>query len=310
VDSARQPRARRWVGDPGWWFRGPGACSVVGTAKDCFLPATTRKPVCWICIGTPIRSWRPPLEARMRLAALGPAKGPDKALALSWPTTAPPSTLRALPACAPISPRPPAPQRALSRQAGWPPGGCDGALSAGTTHINRGAPPPVKLANLLGAPRRRAGPRSKPNMGDAWRETVVAVVTEFGRTARINGTNGNRSRHRHRRLPRRRCPARRTRGRRLARTEAQHSSMEERDLKTNHRSACRAQGVLLRDHLRVEESVLATPACFRAVPISRQRQVLLANQGGYHEATCHESCCSPFPASPWRPNSQPRPLPK
>jgi uncharacterized protein (DUF1501 family) len=28
------------------------------------------------------------------------------------------------------------------------------------------------------------------SMGDAWRETVVAVVTEFGRTARINGTNG------------------------------------------------------------------------------------------------------------------------
>ena len=27
-------------------------------------------------------------------------------------------------------------------------------------------------------------------MGDAWRETVVAVVTEFGRTARINGTDG------------------------------------------------------------------------------------------------------------------------
>ena len=50
--------------------------------------------------------------------------------------------------------------------------------------------------------RRRAGsptcsarstvrwPRSRRNMGEAWRETVVAVVTEFGRTARINGTDG------------------------------------------------------------------------------------------------------------------------
>jgi uncharacterized protein (DUF1501 family) len=28
------------------------------------------------------------------------------------------------------------------------------------------------------------------SMGDAWRETIVTVVTEFGRTARINGTNG------------------------------------------------------------------------------------------------------------------------
>jgi uncharacterized protein (DUF1501 family) len=27
-------------------------------------------------------------------------------------------------------------------------------------------------------------------MGDAWKETVVAIVTEFGRTARINGTDG------------------------------------------------------------------------------------------------------------------------
>ena len=27
-------------------------------------------------------------------------------------------------------------------------------------------------------------------MGAAWNETVVAVVTEFGRTARINGTDG------------------------------------------------------------------------------------------------------------------------
>jgi glutamine amidotransferase PdxT len=27
-------------------------------------------------------------------------------------------------------------------------------------------------------------------MGSAWRETVVTLVTEFGRTARINGSNG------------------------------------------------------------------------------------------------------------------------
>jgi uncharacterized protein (DUF1501 family) len=30
----------------------------------------------------------------------------------------------------------------------------------------------------------------KTEMGDAWRKTVVLVMTEFGRTARINGTNG------------------------------------------------------------------------------------------------------------------------
>jgi hypothetical protein len=36
----------------------------------------------------------------------------------------------------------------------------------------------------------RPAAKIETNMGGAWRETVVAVVTEFGRTARINGTNG------------------------------------------------------------------------------------------------------------------------
>jgi uncharacterized protein (DUF1501 family) len=30
----------------------------------------------------------------------------------------------------------------------------------------------------------------KTNMGPAWRDTVVALATEFGRTARFNGTDG------------------------------------------------------------------------------------------------------------------------
>src|SRR5262249_60511373 len=41
------------------------------------------------------------------------------------------------------------------------------------------------LAALEGAPAA-----VQENMGPAWRETVVVLVTEFGRTARINGTNG------------------------------------------------------------------------------------------------------------------------
>jgi uncharacterized protein (DUF1501 family) len=56
------------------------------------------------------------------------------------------------------------------------------------THINEGAVV-GQLANLLGA-LDGALVAIETNMGDAWRETVVAVVTEFGRTARINGTNG------------------------------------------------------------------------------------------------------------------------
>ena len=31
---------------------------------------------------------------------------------------------------------------------------------------------------------------SKPGLGPRWRDTVIVVATEFGRTARINGTQG------------------------------------------------------------------------------------------------------------------------
>jgi uncharacterized protein (DUF1501 family) len=56
------------------------------------------------------------------------------------------------------------------------------------THINEGAASGL-LAGLLGA-LDGAIAAIETNMGEAWRETVVAIVTEFGRTARINGTDG------------------------------------------------------------------------------------------------------------------------
>jgi uncharacterized protein (DUF1501 family) len=56
------------------------------------------------------------------------------------------------------------------------------------THMNEGAAA-GQLANLLGA-LDGAIAAIETGMGDAWRETVVAVVTEFGRTAHINGTDG------------------------------------------------------------------------------------------------------------------------
>jgi uncharacterized protein (DUF1501 family) len=46
-----------------------------------------------------------------------------------------------------------------------------------------------RLAILLGALDGALG-AIETNMGPAWRDTVVAVMTEFGRTARINGTAG------------------------------------------------------------------------------------------------------------------------
>jgi uncharacterized protein (DUF1501 family) len=62
------------------------------------------------------------------------------------------------------------------------------ALDGWDTHFNEGIAQ-GRLSQLLGA-LDEALAAIKSNMGPAWRETVVALATEFGRTARINGTNG------------------------------------------------------------------------------------------------------------------------
>jgi uncharacterized protein (DUF1501 family) len=62
------------------------------------------------------------------------------------------------------------------------------ALDGWDTHVNEGAAK-GRLANLLGA-LDGAIAEIETNMGDAWRETAVVFVTEFGRTARINGNDG------------------------------------------------------------------------------------------------------------------------
>jgi len=62
------------------------------------------------------------------------------------------------------------------------------AFNGWDTHIDEGADS-GRLATLLGA-LDGAIAAVETNMGPVWKETVVTVVTEFGRTARINGTNG------------------------------------------------------------------------------------------------------------------------
>jgi uncharacterized protein (DUF1501 family) len=62
------------------------------------------------------------------------------------------------------------------------------ALDGWDTHFNEGIAQ-GRLSQLLGA-LDEALAAIKTNMGAAWRETVVALATEFGRTARINGTEG------------------------------------------------------------------------------------------------------------------------
>ena len=62
------------------------------------------------------------------------------------------------------------------------------ALDGWDTHVNEGIGK-GRLSDLLGA-LDTALAAVQTNLGKAWRDTVVALVTEFGRTARINGTDG------------------------------------------------------------------------------------------------------------------------
>jgi uncharacterized protein (DUF1501 family) len=62
------------------------------------------------------------------------------------------------------------------------------AFDGWDTHADEGAAH-GRLAMLLGALDGALG-AIESGLGEAWRESVVAVITEFGRTARINGTDG------------------------------------------------------------------------------------------------------------------------
>jgi uncharacterized protein (DUF1501 family) len=62
------------------------------------------------------------------------------------------------------------------------------ALDGWDTHVNEGIAK-GRLSQLLGA-LDDALAAIKANMGPAWKDTVVALATEFGRTAHINGTDG------------------------------------------------------------------------------------------------------------------------
>ena len=62
------------------------------------------------------------------------------------------------------------------------------AFDGWDTHANEGATH-GRLSVLLGA-LDSALAAIESGMGAAWKETAVAVITEFGRTARINGTEG------------------------------------------------------------------------------------------------------------------------
>ena len=56
------------------------------------------------------------------------------------------------------------------------------------THFNEGAAQGYLAQRLQGLDA--AFDALETNLGDAWKDTVVAAITEFGRTARVNGTHG------------------------------------------------------------------------------------------------------------------------
>src|SRR4051795_1842097 len=122
------------------------------------------------------------LQARMKLASLGGAPGTGDPMS-DDPTLMPPGIGRvrayfaeAAGTAARYLAKPDGPRVGAMGFVGW------------DTHIAEGAAS-GQLYNLLGA-LDGAFAAIESNMGEAWRETVVAVVTEFGRTARINGTEG------------------------------------------------------------------------------------------------------------------------
>jgi uncharacterized protein (DUF1501 family) len=62
------------------------------------------------------------------------------------------------------------------------------AFDGWDTHANEGGPV-GRLAQLLSGLDGALG-ELESGLGERWRDTVVVVATEFGRTARINGTEG------------------------------------------------------------------------------------------------------------------------
>jgi uncharacterized protein (DUF1501 family) len=199
--------------DTGWLNRALGAIDPAGQINPNDGDAGVRKafavgPVTPLVVRgpAPVLSWTPPrlepatddtlmrllelyrhtdvemaraLEERIGLAAIARAGGMDMAPGQARPAGA--AQVRTYFAesagsAAKFMARPDGPRVGAIAFDGW------------DTHANEGAVN-GRLAALLGA-LDGAIAALETGMGSAWRDTVVAVVTEFGRTARINGSDG------------------------------------------------------------------------------------------------------------------------
>ena len=128
------------------------------------------------------------------------------------------------------------------------------ALDGWDTHINEGAVG-GRLSALLGSLDGAIG-AIEGNMGDAWKETVVAMVTEFGRTAHVNGNDGTD----HGTGTVALLVGGALKGGRVIADwpgVKEADLYEKRDLKPTTDLRAVLKGVL-KDHLRVDEKVLAT----------------------------------------------------
>ena len=128
------------------------------------------------------------------------------------------------------------------------------AFDGWDTHANEGAAH-GRLAMLLGALDGALG-AIESGLGEAWRECVVAVITEFGRTARINGTDGTD----HGTATVALLVGGALRGGRVIADWPglkEASLYESRDLKPTSDLRAVMKGIL-RDHLRADERVLAS----------------------------------------------------
>jgi uncharacterized protein (DUF1501 family) len=128
------------------------------------------------------------------------------------------------------------------------------AFDGWDTHANEGAAH-GRLSALLGA-LDGALSAVEAGMGDTWKETAVAVITEFGRTARINGTEGTD----HGTATVALLAGGAIKGGRVIADWpglSDASLYQNRDLKPTTDLRAILKGVL-RDHLRVDERVLAS----------------------------------------------------
>jgi uncharacterized protein (DUF1501 family) len=204
----------------GWLNRALGALEPAGLANPKARDAFAVGPIAPLIVRgpAPVLAWTPPrlppasddtmmrlldlyrhtdpslarvLEERMGLAAIAGAGGMDGGAAQNaQPAAAPNGQPRPLAGAAQV-------RAYFAESAGAAAkflAGADGprigalAFDGWDTHADEGAIG-GRLAALLSA-LDGAIAAIETNMRSAWRETVVAVVTEFGRTARINGTEG------------------------------------------------------------------------------------------------------------------------